>query len=187
MKSIYGKHMYKVCSQWVILFQLQEAHLHRLSVRYPTINRYLRHRLSSCWSAATGSTACNTTTADTVTTNTAAAAWTGSSSGSSVRSTSAKSCGAGGAAGCGGVGGGGGGAACCGNSPSTSGRGPRFTLHGALCSSHLWPPTPLNGSPVSGRQKKKGSIREKKKAAHEILSLNRNTASKNRTKHKSLR
>lgn len=147
----------------MILFQLQTTHLNCLSVGHLTINWYLSHRLSSCWSAVT----CNVTTTVTTTANTVAAAWGGRSSGSRGRSTSANSYGAGGAAGCGGSGGGG--AAGCGNCPSAAnggGRGPRVTLHGALCSSHLWPPAPLNGSPVPGRQKKGKCMRGKKASSH---------------------
>lgn len=129
--------------------QHQGTHLHCLSVRYPTVNRYLRHCLSSCCSTSTGSTACGTTTTTAVATTITTASRSGrsSSSSSSVRgTTTAGSCGARGGGGPGTVG--------------RGGRGPWLTLHGALCSSHLWPPALLNGSPVP-EEKKREHMRKK--------------------------
>lgn len=132
---------------------IKPTHLHCLSVRYPTVNRYLRHCLSSCC-CATRSTASVTTTTAAATTMTTDSR-SGSSSSSSIRgTTTAGSCGAGGG------GGGGGGPGAVGR----GGRGPWLALHGALCSSHLWPAALLNGSPVPEEGRRRAH--EKKRAQY---------------------
>lgn len=133
------------------LLQNQNTHLY-CTVRYSTVNRYLRHCRSSSCSTTAGSTASvstTTTTAATTITNASGSSRT-SSSCSSIRGTiTADSSGAGGN-------GGGRGGGCGGPGTAGSGsRGPWLTLHGALCSFHLWPPALLNGSPVPSRKKQK--------------------------------